>query len=382
MAAHRKRQLPEDTAQICQAAFGYRPRAEQIQVVEMLGRMKDCILIAGTGWGKTLVYFLPLLIWPNDIILIVSPLKVLSDEQHSKLVALGIPSINIKQETRTNIADLASGKYRAVFTSPEIIFKSSRLSALWQDKGWRSRLRNIVVDEAHCVGTWGMDFRQAYSQLGRLRAMAHPDVSFLAVSATLPPALLTTLTSSMLFKNATVVNVGNDRINIKYTVSIMKHGRSTFHDLFFLKDKVKTIVYFQTLMEVESAAVYVKALVGVNSVAIFHAAKSELYKRNKMEDFKQNRVCILLSTEAAGMGCDISDVIRVVQYGYPGSISVLFQRLGRAGRNPALQGISIFLVPSQAPSLVDPFLRDYVTISSCRRRYVNECLPLACHLPR
>jgi superfamily II DNA helicase RecQ len=63
-----------------------------------MARRQDCILIAGCGWGKTLVYFLPLALWPECVILVLSPLTALAEEQHQKLNALSIPSIAIRGE--------------------------------------------------------------------------------------------------------------------------------------------------------------------------------------------------------------------------------------------------------------------------------------------
>ncbi|KAF9271138.1 hypothetical protein BGZ74_006449, partial [Mortierella antarctica] len=74
----------------------------------------------------------------------------------------------------------------------------------------------------------------------------------------------------------------------------------------------------------------------VGKIACYHAGLSELYKAKAMDDFKTGKILILLATEAAGMGCDIPDIARVVQFKSPKSISCLVQRLGRAARNPEL----------------------------------------------
>jgi hypothetical protein len=83
----------------CLHTFNVPPKLKQLEVVSALARRQDCILIAGCGWGKTLVYFLPLIIWPDCVILILSPLKALAEEQQQKLEIAEIPSIAIKGET-------------------------------------------------------------------------------------------------------------------------------------------------------------------------------------------------------------------------------------------------------------------------------------------
>ncbi|KAF9992397.1 hypothetical protein BGZ65_012286 [Modicella reniformis] len=173
------------------------------------------------------------------------------------------------------------------------------------------------------------------------------------------------------FKDVSIVNVGNDRLNIKYSVVEMKEAASSFRDLAFLQDMVKTIVYIDNRKDVDSVAKYVGSLIGNKQVAAYHSIKSEELKKLRIEEFKNNEKRVLISTEAAGMGCDIRDVKRVVQYGYPKTLSMLIQRLGRAARDPTLSGTSIFLVPPRPGSDVPQELRGYVETTGCRRRYLN-----------
>lgn len=365
--------FPENASQICHDTFGYNPKLEQLDVVRKIALGRDCILVAGTGWGKTLVYFLPLELWKDRITLIITPLRVLGDEQQQKLAALNISSINVKEGEAVSVDELAAGKYRAVFMSPEVIFKSRRLEKLWDNKEWRKRLMVVVVDEAHCVVVWGNDFRKDYGQLGRLRFMVPSHIPFLAVSATMQPTLLHSAIKLLGFNenNIDIINVGNDRTNVKYVVARMKHPASSFQDLHFLKDLLKTIVYFQSRNAVELAAVYLRGLVGKENVLVYHAFKSEEYKSVNMDAFRGNSAPILLATEAAGMGCDISNVLRVVQFGFPDSISSMVQRLGRAARDPQLYGVGILLAPKTIPPSIGDDLRCYVESPACRRKYLD-----------
>ncbi|KAG0028065.1 hypothetical protein BGZ81_005019, partial [Podila clonocystis] len=89
--------LPDSASQTCYNTFGVHPKQEQLEVVQKLAQGRDCILVAGTGWGKSLVFFLPLELWKDRITLIITPLRVLGDEQQGKLAAYNIRSINIKE---------------------------------------------------------------------------------------------------------------------------------------------------------------------------------------------------------------------------------------------------------------------------------------------
>src|SRR5690554_5308511 len=92
---HRILSYPENGDELCERVFGFTPKPEQRMVTEHIGRGEDCILIAGCGWGKTLAYFLPLVLWEDRTILIISPLVALMEEQHRKLEAVKISSIPI-----------------------------------------------------------------------------------------------------------------------------------------------------------------------------------------------------------------------------------------------------------------------------------------------
>ncbi|ORZ15516.1 P-loop containing nucleoside triphosphate hydrolase protein [Lobosporangium transversale] len=197
----------EDIRQEAKKAFGFDLKNEQLDIVTKIEERQDCILIAGTGWGKTLIYFFPLILWPKTTILIVTPLKVLGDEQVEKLTSLGINSIHLKSEMFIPIQSLIEGRYKAIFVSPEILFASNALSTLWMDQCWKRRLLAAVVDEAHCIGTWGGKFRTDYEKLGYLRSFVDRGTCFVAVSATLPPQLLSNVKIVMRFKDPYVVKV-------------------------------------------------------------------------------------------------------------------------------------------------------------------------------
>ncbi|KAF9945975.1 hypothetical protein BGZ72_000799 [Mortierella alpina] len=84
---------PDNGDELCERVFGFPPKPEQRTVAEHIGRGEDCMLIAGCGWGKPLAYFLPLVLWEKRVIVIISPLITIMEEQHQKLEALGISSI-------------------------------------------------------------------------------------------------------------------------------------------------------------------------------------------------------------------------------------------------------------------------------------------------
>ncbi|KAK5820997.1 P-loop containing nucleoside triphosphate hydrolase protein [Linnemannia elongata] len=365
----------------CLEVFEVPAKPEQLEVVSALARRQDCILIAGCGWGKTLVYFLPLVLWPDRVILVLSPLKALAEEQQQKLEIVNIRSIAIKGETvitQEILNSLGEGRYRAVFLSPELIFSSDRIKNLWRQPGWRKRLFAIVVDEAHCIDSWGGSFRQEYGRIGELRSMVPRETPFLATSATLPPQVLENIKKRLHFRPDThIVNVGNDRPNIKFIVIEFQYPMNSFQDLKFLMDFKKTIVYFNTRPDAERARRYLlqELCLDSNKIAVYHSIKSEKLKADVLERFRKDKVLILLATEAVGMGCDINNIARVVQYGIPQSLASLIQRLGRAARDSKLQGIGLTIVPHNPSRAVkdtaDKDLHAFLYTETCRREVLD-----------
>jgi superfamily II DNA helicase RecQ len=159
-------------------------------------------------------------------------------EQQQKLQDLGISSICLDgdMDLQYNLLDqLDKGIYRAIFTTPEFIFhEDSRVADLWSRVGWMRRLQAVVVDEAHCVTTWGRTFRKRYLRLGDLRAKVHPQTAFVAVSATLPAKILEDVKRILHFRTHSIYNTGNDRPNIRLEVNYFKKTRLVTLD--FLTD--------------------------------------------------------------------------------------------------------------------------------------------------
>ncbi|KAG0319300.1 ATP-dependent DNA helicase sgs1, partial [Dissophora globulifera] len=148
------------------------------------------------------------------------------EEQHQRFEKIyGISSIapNSNQDIyASDLKNLASGNYRAIFMTPEIILDSLRLKGLWSLARWRQNLQTIVIDEIHCVAFWRKDFRRAYGQLKLLRSMVLPTVAFVAIAATLLPPTLDETIKSVGFKpNVPIHNFGNNRDNIMLEMRLL-----------------------------------------------------------------------------------------------------------------------------------------------------------------
>jgi len=149
----------------------------------------------------------------------------------------------------------------------------------------------------------------------------------------LPPCILESVRTSLHCPpDVLVINVGNDRPNIKFIVARLQHPLNSFQDLKFLLDFQKTVVYFEECPNAEHAHNYLLSVLDnpadSSKIAVYHSLKSDSFKQDILARFRRDKVLILLATEAVGMGCDINNIVRVVQYGWTSSLSSLIQHLG------------------------------------------------------
>ncbi|KAG0247040.1 hypothetical protein DFQ27_002731, partial [Actinomortierella ambigua] len=143
----------------------------------------------------------------------------------------------------------------------------------------------------------------------------------------------------------------------------------------FVLDATKTIVYVDRKMVTLEVATYLRSLnpAEARKVAVYHALFTEEYKVNIMKRFIEGDIKVLVSTEATGMGCDVKDVGRVVQYKCPKTISLttLVQRLGRSARGKDDLGEAVILTTGKTEPDCK-HVKQLVSGSNCLREVINE----------
>ena len=175
------------------------------------------------------------------------------------------------------------------------------------------RILAFVVDEVHCVSQWGGDFRLWYRKLDPLQAFVPMGVPILATSATLPPSALSDVTQKLIInlEKSFFLNLKNDRPNISWSVKTC-HSSSDYSSLDFWlppllgrKDDIrKTIVFVKLCLSTQEACRHLRMLLPHHlqkSVAYFHVLWSQFAKCTVMNNFRNNRIKILVATEVAGM---------------------------------------------------------------------------------
>ena len=157
-------------------------------------------------------------------------------------------------------------------------------------------MQAVVIDEAHCISTWGSKFRKDYSRIGELRAIIPPGIAFIAVSATLHGDILEDVKKVLHFDNTVkVIKADTDRPNIRYVVEMTRGGIETCYHA--LEAYMDSNVYFDKVSDMSAAYVHLSTTIrksGADSnfklddIVMYFADLATDTKRLYMSKFKQD----------------------------------------------------------------------------------------------
>ena len=312
--------------------FGFEDfREGQREVVAAILEGKDAVVVMPTGSGKSLCYQLPALILDGATI-VVSPLIALMKDQVDALHARQLPATFInssiaEREQWSRIEGLRRGEFKLVYVAPER-FRSSRFLQTLQSVS----VSLFAVDEAHCISTWGHDFRPDYLRLKNIIPLLGKPQT-LALTATATPYVRSDIIQQLGLVGPEAFVSGFDRPNL--TIDVV-HTEKEREKVARIKRLAKThdgsgIIYASTRKAVEQVTSELRAL-GL-AVSAYHAGLSDSARVKAQEEFMAGRTQMIVATNAFGMGIDKPDIRFVAHYQMPGSIEAYYQEIGRAGRD-------------------------------------------------
>lgn len=308
-----------------------RLRLEQETAMVAILKGCDALVALPTGFGKSLIYQVPAMIFKQPSI-VVSPLIALMADQERALKGRGVPVVVLHSrlraaERRAAIELIERGGRLIVLATPETL-ESQATASLFE----RAHPALFCVDEAHCISEWGHDFRPSYLRLGTARErLGNPPA--LALTATATPRVRTDIAERLGLRDPVVLVAPAHRKNLRLTVEIVRGPQKSGAAGRLIRALRRPgIIYCATTVAVDQLAGAVKRA-GI-PVVRYHGKMRVAERTEAQRQFMQpSRRLIMVATSAFGMGIDKPNIRYIVHYQAPGSLEQYVQEIGRAGRD-------------------------------------------------
>jgi ATP-dependent DNA helicase RecQ len=344
-------------------------RPSQLLAIETLFEKGRVLCILPTGHGKSLLYQLPAYLL-DGLTLVISPLLALMRDQISHLnnrFNLSAASINTDQTDEENLSakqKALNGTLKVLFIAPEKLDNLEEFEFLLN-----LPIKLFVIDEAHCISTWGHDFRPSYRQIVQFLHVLEnkcPDIMVLGLTATADRRVeedikiqitssthhVTTLRESMNRKNISLSCIQVDNIITK--LATLEKLINTYEGV--------GLIYCATRENTEFVSDFFK-MRGI-TIPAYHAGFEPKQKRVLQQEFINDRYKAIVATNALGMGIDKSNLRFIIHFDVPSSITAYYQEVGRCGRDglPAIgtilyhlkdKNVQTYFIESSQPKLDD-----------------------------
>lgn len=313
--------------------FGYtsfRP-AQEAPIASLL-RNEDVIEIMPTGAGKSICFQIPALC-KAGLTIVFSPLISLMKDQVDGLLVQNIPAALINStltqaEFNKTMYEVRSGKIKLLYIAPE------RLSSNFFCNVLRALpIAQVIVDEAHCISEWGHDFRPSYRLIGEwLNSLPkRPIVG--AFTATATKYVENDIKKLLGLDKANVYVTGFDRPNLSF--SVIRTPKRMDYVVHYVREHANEngIIYCATRKDVDR--VYENLTRAGIKAGHYHGGLNDEVRREMQNAYADDKLQVMVATNAFGMGIDKSNVRYVLHYQMPRNMESYYQEAGRAGRDGA-----------------------------------------------
>ena len=325
--------MKQQALRMLETYFGYtsfRP-AQEAPIASLL-RNEDVIGIMPTGAGKSICFQIPALC-KAGLTIVFSPLISLMKDQVDGLLVQNIPAALINStltqaEFNKTMYEVRSGKIKLLYIAPERLgsnFFCNVLRAL--------PIAQVIVDEAHCISEWGHDFRPSYRLIGEwLNSLPkRPIVG--AFTATATKYVENDIKKLLGLDKANVYVTGFDRPNLSF--SVIRTPKRMDYVVHYVRQHANEngIIYCATRKDVDR--VYENLTRAGVKVGHYHGGLSDEVRREMQNAYADDKLQVMVATNAFGMGIDKSNVRYVLHYQMPRNMESYYQEAGRAGRDGA-----------------------------------------------
>ena len=315
---------------VLQQYWGYNQfRPLQTEIIQSVMDGKDTLALLPTGGGKSLCFQVPTMLKPG-FCLVISPLIALMKDQVENLEKRNIKAkaiyggLNYREINLILNNACLDEDLKFLYVSPE------RLNTnLFLEKIPYLPINLLAIDEAHCISQWGHDFRPEYRQIAALRKHI-PDINIIALTATATKQVVADIEEQLSLKTPAVFAKSFERKNLQYIVRQTENKAEKLLSV-LTNSHGSGLVYVRNRKQTEEIA---KFLNKNNIIADFyHAGINGELRSQKQNNWIQNKIRIMVCTNAFGMGIDKPDCRVVIHFEMPDCLEAYYQEAGRAGRD-------------------------------------------------
>ncbi|GAB4004709.1 RecQ family ATP-dependent DNA helicase [Spirosoma migulaei] len=336
----------------------------QEDVVNAVLARQDTLVLMPTGGGKSICFQVPTLAM-KGVCIVVTPLIALMKDQVEQLRKRGIPAAAIysgmnSREIDTTLDNCIYGNTKFLYVSPERLRTEIVIERVKQ-----MTVCLLAIDEAHCISSWGYDFRPPYLQIAEFRELI-PDTPIIALTASATPDVQADILDKLKLKEPAVFRQTFARPNLSYSAVLEENKEAR---LLKILQNVPgcAVVYVRSRRQTQKVAQWLLKQ-GI-SADFYHAGLTTQQRSEKQDAWIQDQTRVMVSTNAFGMGIDKPDVRVVVHLDVPDSLEAYYQEAGRAGRD-GLKAYAVMLyTPGDLESLRFRTEQLYQPIEMLRRVY-------------
>lgn len=316
--------------QILKNYWGYNQfRPLQTEIIQSVLDGKDTLALLPTGGGKSLCFQVPAML-KEGFCLVVSPLIALMKDQVENLEKRNIKAkaiysgLNYKEINLILDNACFDNDLKFLYVSPERLNTS-----LFLDKLPALPINLIAIDEAHCISQWGHDFRPEYRQIAALREHL-PNTNIVALTASATKKVVADIVTQLNFNEKNIFAKSFERKNLQYIVRQTENKPEKLLSI-ISNSNGSGLIYVRNRKQTEEISKFL--LLNNISADFYHAGLKGETRNLKQNTWIENKVRIMVCTNAFGMGIDKPDCRLVVHYEMPDCLEAYYQEAGRAGRD-------------------------------------------------
>lgn len=343
-------------------------RESQSEIINSVLAGKDTIGLLPTGGGKSLCFQIPTLVL-EGVCLVITPLIGLMKDQVEELKKRNIRAAAIysglsKTDIDYSLDNFVYGDYKFLYLSPERL-----LSEIVIERIKLMKIALIAIDEAHCVSQWGHDFRPAYLRIPDIYPHTN-NAPRIALTATATALVEKDIVEQLQLHKPKIFKNSFARKNLSFSVFKVPLKE---HKLIQVVKNVagSGIVYVGTRRRSVELTEFLSQQ-GITA-AYYHGGVSNTERFSKQKDWLENKIRVMVATNAFGMGINKPDVRFVIHADMSANLEGYYQEAGRAGRD----GLKAFAVAlyndNELEKIEQNVQRKYVPVEALRTCYQALC---------